>query len=699
MKRILSYFKKHIPALVILVIVLSLQVQCELLLPQYTSEIVNIGIQQGGIEYSIPKIIDENTYGMLLSMSDKEDRVKIAKSYELDKASSNNPNKKLIPKESKGDYYILKKRVDKKTLEKYTVDPLVKLAEYRMPKKFKGKAMPDFVKKQVSIKMVENIYKTNKVDLSKIQTNYLWKTGIRMLSIALLVGGFSILVSFIGARISSKVGRKLRTDTYASVLNFSNYEMDKFSIASLIARCTNDIQQIQRSSMIGLKFVFYGPIMAVCAFFKVFRLDISMVWIIFLAIVVTILSIVLIMKKAIPRFKLIQGLIDRLNLVTREFISGIEVNRVFGTSKYEEERFDKVNRDLTENSLTNARILAFLEPIMILVMNIATLMIVWFGAKNIEAGNIQVGDMMAFIQYAIQIIFAFLFIAMMSIILPRAIISANRVEEVIFSEVSIKDEGRIFEFDEEGSLVFDKVSFKYDGATEEVLKDISFEIKKGRTTAIIGSTGSGKSTIVNLIPRFLEPCSGKIELNGVDIKDIPMKVLRKKIAIVPQKPVVFSGTIASNIQYSKSILRVKEMAEAARISQALEFIKEKEAMFDSEVAQGGSNLSGGQKQRLSIARAIDRDAEILVFDDSFSALDATTDKKLRQAIRMSLRNKSLLIISQKINTIRKADEILVLEAGKIVGRGKHEDLVKNCEVYYEIAKSQLTEGELKDEDR
>ena len=718
MKTILSYFRKHLAAIVVLVVVLAVQVQGELLLPQYTSDIVNVGIQQDGIKDSIPRVVDETTYGMILSLSDKKDKKIIAKSYELwipkskdsknEKIGSDNKNAKLISKDRYNkNYYLLKNNVDVDKLEPHLSNAITKYAAYisstmpnrkdKMLKYLGDENIPDFMKKQIGIKFVSMIYKKNGIDVNNIQKRYLWKTGGVMLLIAIGTGLLSIAVSLISSRVSAKLAKELRKDSFSKVLEFSNHEMNKFSIASLISRATNDIQQIQQSSVMGLKFLFYGPLMAVGAFMKVLKLDVSMVWIIVLAIAMTLGSIFLIMRKALPKFKIIQKIVDRLNLVTREFISGIEVNRVFRTNRYELERFDEVNAELTGTMLFMSRMTSFMQPIMMLIMNGATLLIIWVGAKNIDAGSIQVGDMMAFIQYAIQIIMAFLFISMMSVILPRAMVSANRVAEVLNSEISIKDEGTSTDFKSTGSVEFSDVSFRYDGAAENVLENISFEAKKGKTTAIIGSTGSGKTTVVNLIPRFLDATSGSIKVDGVDVKDIPMKVLREKVSVVPQKAVVFSGTIASNIEYGKGVRNNKNMKEAAEIAQCMEFIEGKDKKFESEVSQGGANLSGGQKQRLSIARALARDSEILVFDDSFSALDARTDRELRKAIHKELSEKTLIIVAQRINTIIDADEIVVLENGRITGKGTHRELLKSCDVYYEIAKSQLTEEELNHE--
>lgn len=718
MKTLLSYFRRHLRSILLLVVILAIQVQGELLLPQYTSDIVNVGIQQRGIKNSVPRIVDENTFGMMLSLSSQTDKKEIANSYELWVPSLNNsknnnikkenPNSKLINKDRySNNYYLLKKNINVEKLEPYMENAFTKYATYvsanmkgpknGMMKFLSDKNIPSFMKKQIGIRFVSQIYKDNGVNVDRIQTGYLWKTGVIMLIIAIITGMLSILVSLISAKVSAKVAKELRNDSYKKVLKFSNHEMNKFSIASLISRCTNDIQQIQQSSVMGLRFLFYGPIMAICAFFKVLKLDVSMVWIIFLAIFMTLMSIFLILRKALPKFKIIQSIVDKLNLVTREFISGIEVNRVFRTNEYELKRFDKVNGELTGTMLYMSRMMSLMQPIMMLIMNGATLLIIWVGAKNIDAGHIQVGDMIAFIQYAIQIIMAFLFISMMSVILPRAMVSAGRISEVIDSEIAIEDNGTDTDLNKSGSVEFDSVSFKYEGAAENVVENISFRAEGGKTTAIIGSTGSGKTTLVNLIPRFLDATEGKVKVDGVDVKDIPMKLLREKVSVVPQKPVIFSGTIASNIEYAKGMRSIKNMKEAAEIAQCMEFIENKENKFESTVSQGGANLSGGQKQRLSIARALARNSEILVFDDSFSALDSKTDRNLRMAMHRELSDKTIIIVAQRINTIINADEIIVLDSGKIVGKGTHRELLKSCEVYYEIAKSQLTEEELKHE--
>lgn len=718
MKRVLRYFNSHLPYIILLVAILSGQVWLELRLPQYTSNIVNVGIQQGGIEMTIPQIIDESKYGMILSMSSDKDRANIAESYEYWSPQNNNLKNKEIKDRNENtnlisknhynkNYYVLKNDLKKDKLNKldkvfsrslsafaaYTMN-LQGASSSRMLANIDQSKLPDFMKRQIAIKTTESIYKSNGINTDKMQKDYLWKVGALMLLIALSIGILSVAVSYIASRISTKVCTKLRSDSYNKVLRFSDYEMNKFTSASLISRTTNDIQQIQQSSVLALKFVFYGPIMAICAFIQISKLNMSMIWIIILAIFATLVSIAIIMSLALPRFKLIQTMIDKLNLVSIEFITGIEVNRVFNASKHEEERFDLVNSELTAINLFVSKIMSFMMPIMMLIMNGATLLIVWFGAKNIDKGQLFVGDMMAFIQYAMMIIMAFLFISMMSVIVPRAMISANRIGEVLDSPIRIKDEGRIKDFTKSGVVEFENVSFKYDGASYNIIEDISFKTQKGKTTAIIGATGSGKSTIVNLIPRFLESTKGRITLDGVDIKEIPFKVLRDKIALVPQKAVIFSGTIESNIEYGKCAYSRSELKRAAEIAQAMDFVEGKEDGFSSKIEQSGSNLSGGQKQRLAIARAVAKDSEIIIFDDSFSALDATTDRKLRNEIKKNLQDKAIIIVAQRINTIISADEILVLDNGKLVGKGKHSDLLKTCQVYYEIAKSQLTEEEL-----
>lgn len=716
MNRVLSYYKKYILYILLMIVVLIVQVKFELLLPKYTSNIVNIGIQQDGLTDSIPKVMDETTYAMVLSLSEEKEKSSIAKSYELWQPKSNdsknnkikleNSNVKMIPDDRLNtNYYVLKNEINTDTLGKFMSNSLVNYAKYvssrvessqktSYPTIENVKSLPDFMKKQISIKIVKSIYKRIGIDVDKIQKDYLWKTGLLMVILSLVTGGLSIAVSYLSSRVSASVSRDLRKDSYKKVLTFSNNELNKFSIASLISRGTNDIQQVQQSSVMLLKFMFYGPIMAVGALYNVFKLDVSMVWIIALSVAVTITAIIIIMSRALPKFRYIQTLVDKLNLVTREFISGIEVNRVFGTQKFEEKRFDDVNSDLTKSNLFMNRLMSILQPAMMFIMNGTTLLIIWIGSKQIDSGNIQVGDMMAFIEYSMQIIMAFLFISMVSVILPRAMISANRIGEVLNTEISIKDDGELTRVHNLGTVEFRDVSFKYDGAVKSVLDNISFSIDKGQTLGIIGSTGSGKSTIVNLIPRFLEASSGEIFINGENIKDISLKTLRNIVSIVPQKPVIFSGTIASNIEYAQSVRNNKRLMIASDIAQCDEFVNEKNDGLESLVSQDGSNLSGGQKQRVSIARAIDRDSEILVFDDSFSALDANTDRKLRKSLKKNLYDKTVIIVAQRINTIIDADKIIVLDDGKIVGQGKHEDLIKNCDIYYEIAKSQLSEEEI-----
>jgi len=692
------------------------------MLPQYTSDIVNVGIQQGGFEESTPKIIDEQTYGILLSISEVGHKGKIASSYERwepkskndvnNKIRLENSNAKMIAsKYQDKNYYVLKddlKKDDKQKLDKYMIDSLTKLATYMSNQAVESGQKPKFtlkpdvslsdqVKKQISIGLVKEIYKNSGIDTDKIQKSYLWSTARWMLLIALLGGIASIGVSFISSRVSTKVAKDLRRDSYAKVLKFSQYEMNKFTSASLISRCTNDIQQVQQSSVMALRFLFYAPIMAFGAFSNVLKLNVSMIWIIGLAILVTVIGIAIVMVIAMPKFKLVQTIVDKLNLVSIEFISGIEVNRVFGTAKYEEERFDKVNSELTSIYLFISKLMSLMQPMMMFVMNGATLLIIWFGAKSIELGNLQVGDMMAFIQYAMQIIMSFLFISMMSIIVPRAMISAKRIGEVIDSDIVIKDEGKVNKFTKDGVIEFKDVSFRYDGAEEDIITDINFTAQKGKTIAIIGSTGSGKSTIVKLVPRFLEVTKGAILVDGVDIRKMPLNTLRSKISVVSQKAILFSGSIKSNIGYANPAIDHFAMRDAAQISQSMDFIQTKEDGFDSKIEQAGANLSGGQKQRLSIARAIARNPEIIVFDDSFSALDSKTDRKLRGEIKEKLSDKTVIVVAQRINTIMDADEILVIEDGKIAGKGRHKDLLKNCEVYYEIAKSQMTEEELNNE--
>ena len=533
------------------------------------------------------------------------------------------------------------------------------------------------------------------LDIDKIQTSYLWSAGGRMVAMALLMGVATVLVGFVGARIGAGIGRDLREKIFGRVVRFSNAEMDRFSTASLITRSTNDIQQIQMVSAVMIRMVAYAPILGIGGVLKIIQTGAGMGWIIILAILVILGYVMVLMAVTMPRFKLMQKLVDKINLVSREILTGLSVIRAFGRETEEEKRFDDANKDLTKTMLFTNRVMTFMMPGMMLIMNLLTVGIVWVGAHKIDAGSMQVGSMTAFITYAMMIVMAFLMLTAMSIMLPRAAVAAERIDEVINTESSIEDAETPEELKEhKGVIRFSHVSFRYPGAEADVLEDIDFTAEPGKTTAIIGSTGCGKSTLVNLIPRLYDVTDGSVTLDGQDIRNIRMEDLREEIGFVPQKGVLFSGTIASNLRFGKRDATDEEIKEAAAIAQATDFIEEKQEKYDSDIAQGGSNVSGGQKQRLAIARAIAKQPKIYVFDDSFSALDLKTDAALRKALASKVKDSTVIIVAQRISTILHAEQILVLDDGRIVGKGTHEELLKNCETYRQIARSQLSAKEL-----
>ena len=555
--------------------------------------------------------------------------------------------------------------------------------------------MPETMLEQAATIYLKEAYKNLGMDTDKIQTGYMLRTGGKMLALAAVGMIVSMIVGFLASKVGASTGRDLRGKVFRKVVEFSNGEFDKFSTASLITRSTNDIQQIQMLTVMILRMVLYAPIMGIGGVFKVFHTNVSMSWIIGLAVVLIAMVVMVLFVVAMPKFKILQNLVDRLNLVTREILTGLPVIRAFSTEKHEEERFDQANKDLTKTNLFVNRAMTFMMPTMMLIMNAISILIVWVGANGINDGQMQVGDMMAFIQYTMQIIMAFLMICMISIMLPRAAVSATRVDEVLTSTTLINDPKQPKHLKEgKGMVEFDHVSFRYPGAEEDVLHDISFTAKPGETTAIIGSTGSGKSTMVNLIPRFYDVTEGKITIDGEDIRNVTQHELRDQLGYVPQKGVLFSGTIASNILYGNPDGSEETMMEAAKVAQAAEFIEEKPKCYDSRISQGGGNVSGGQKQRLSIARAIAKDPKIFIFDDSFSALDYKTDVTLRKALKEHTVNSTVIIVAQRISTILHAEQIIVLDEGKVAGIGTHKELLKNCDVYYQIAASQLSEKEL-----
>ena len=560
-------------------------------------------------------------------------------------------------------------------------------------------SMQDSMIAQAAAGYIKDAYTHIGIDTDQIETTYILRTGAKMLALAFLGMAASILVGLLASRVGAGVGRRLRENVFRKVVGFSNAEFDKFSTASLITRSTNDIQQIQLLLVMILRMVLYAPIMAIGGIWKVFHTNVGMSWIIGLAVAVIIVIVGFLFLVVMPKFKLIQNQVDKLNLVSREILTGLSVIRAFGTQKHEEERFDDANKALTKTNLFVNRAMTFMMPLMMFVMNSIAVLIVWVGGHSINDGAMQVGDMMAFIQYTMQIIMAFLMICMISVMLPRAAVSAGRVDEVLTSETLIHDPGNPSHIPEEGKgkVVFDHVSFRYPGAEEDVLHDISFTAEPGKTTAFIGSTGCGKSTLVNLIPRFYDVTDGKITIDGKDIRNVSQHELREKLGYVPQKAVLFSGDIASNILYGNPEGSEAEMTEAATIAQATEFIEQKKKKYKSTISQGGSNVSGGQKQRLSIARAIAKHPDVYIFDDSFSALDYKTDATLRAKLKEKTSESTVMIVAQRISTILHADQIIVLDDGQIVGKGTHKELLKTCEAYYQIASSQLSEKELEED--
>ena len=559
--------------------------------------------------------------------------------------------------------------------------------------------LPDPMISQGAVSFVKNEYNKIGIDTDNMQITYILNTGAKMIGITVLSMLAAITVGFLASKVGASLGRALRSKTFEKVMTFSSKEMTEFSTASLITRSTNDIQQIQQMTVMMLRMVFFAPFMALGGIYKVLNTNTSMTWIIGVAVLGIVIIVGILFTTVMPRFKLLQSLVDKLNLVTREILTGLPVIRAFSTERFEENRFDGVNKDLTKVNMFVNRMMSCMMPAMMLVMNIISVLIVWVGAKNIDTGSMQVGDMMAFIQYTMQIVMSFLMISMISVMIPRAAVSANRINEVLDKDIVIKEDENPKSFDnnKKGLVEFNNVSFKYPDADEDILHDINFTAEPGKTTAFIGSTGSGKSTLINLIPRFYDVTEGEIKVNGINIKNVSLNDLRQKIGYVPQKGVLFSGTIDSNLRYGKKDATKEDIIKAAKIAQSIDFINDKEDKFDSEIAQGGANVSGGQKQRLSIARAIAKEPEIFIFDDSFSALDFKTDAKLRKALKTETKESTVLIVAQRISTILDADKIVVLDEGKVVGIGTHKELLKNCEIYKEIALSQLSKEELENE--
>ena len=707
--KLLKYLKGFKIAILSLVVVLGVRVVAELALPTYTSNIVDTGIQQSGIEDAVPSKISEKSLNTLeLFMSDDEIKqvtenyTKDGDNYILNNVSDetrmklNNIFKETMTvvlgaKSNNTDLNQVAQGVQAGVVSKDTLTDQRKKAISEL-----GNSA-DMMTKQGGISFVKEEYKQVGIDTNEIRTNYLKEVGFMMIIVTLISGIASVISNFIASRVSAKVAYNLREKLYNKVLSFSKEDVDKFSTASLITRSTNDIQQIQNALNMFLFIAFFAPMMAMWGIYKVTQTDTGMTWIIALGVGILALVLAVITFLVMPKFKIMQKLIDKVNLVTRELLTGISVIRVFGREKHEEKRFDKENVILRDNQLFVNRTMSALMPMIMLIMNGISLLIIWIGGKNIDAGSIQVGDMMAFITYTMQIVMSFLFFTFLMMQLPRAEVAAGRINEVLEAPVTVVDGNDLQDDkikDVKGTLKFENVSFTFDGADSPVLSNISFEAEAGKTTAIIGSTGSGKSTLLHLIPRYFDATEGQITIDGTNIKDISLSKLRDMLGFVPQKGVLFSGTIASNIKFGDENISDEDMYKAAEIAQALEFIEGKENKFESEISQGGSNVSGGQKQRLSIARALAKNPKILLFDDSFSALDYKTDVKLRKTLREKMQDTTTIIVAQRIATILNADKIIVMNEGKVVGIGKHQELLKTCPTYLEIAESQLSEEEL-----
>ena len=721
MIKLMKYLKKSAGYVALIIALLFLQAYCDLSLPDYTSKIVNIGIQQKGIEDGVPQKIRKTSMDALELFMSQEDISELETAYtedgelyvlkDIDKDTRSSLNEILgkpmlmlggltMETEASGEMLAqmgIPEGADPvEVIAQMPEEARVQMTE-NMGEKFRD--MPDSMITQAAVSYVQAEYEALGEDVDGLQMKYIGKAGLKMILMALLIMAASISVVFLSAKVAASLGHDIRGDIYRKVIGFSSNEYNKFSTASLITRSTNDVQQVQMTMAMMFRIVLYAPIIGIGGVLRVLETDSSMTWILGVGVVLILVIIGLLFSIAMPRFTKLQTLIDRLNLVTREILTGIPVIRAFSREKHEEDRFEDANKVLTKTNLFVNRCMTFMMPSMMLIMNGISVLIVYNGSYAVDAGNMQVGDMMAFIQYAMQIIMAFLMITAMSIMLPRANVAAMRIVEILETENSLKEpEAPVHPSEEiKGTVEFDHVSFAYPDAGENVLTDISFKAEKGQTLAVIGSTGSGKSSLINLIPRFYDVIQGCVKVDGVDVRSMSQKELRDRLGYVPQKGVLFSGTIDSNIRYGKTDISEEQVKKAAMVAQAQDFIEEKPHGYESPVAQGGTNVSGGQKQRLSIARAVAKDPEIFIFDDSFSALDFKTDKALRKALKEHTKNATTIIVAQRISTILNADQILVLDDGKMAGLGTHRELMENCEVYRQIAMSQLSEEELANE--
>lgn len=762
MGKIFKHMKPYWMSIVIVIALLFVQAWCDLALPSYTSDIIDVGILKSGVEHVLPEAVTAEEFETAeFIMTDREMEVwegsyeEVGDVYRLlvtDQALLDSLDEELsvplimnyqmsaMEEQAVKELIAAQTGTDAKALEGMSVEDLgqmlgVELKSFEQEKEdddgntvdvtcvdirpvFVQMIQSGMLDKETILSMRDSMQKTIDtmgsslvksmgvayavacdkaagVDVEQVQKSYLVTAGLKMVGMALIIGIVTILIGFFASRVGAGIGRDLREKVFRKVVSFSNAEMDKFSTASLITRSTNDIQQIQMVAVLLLRMVAYAPIVGAGGVIKVMETGAGMGWIIVLAIVVIMSYIMILNSIAMPKFKLMQKLVDNINLVSREILTGLSVIRAFGREEKEEERFDEANRNLTKTMLFTNRVMTFMMPGMMMLMNLLSIGIVWVGAHKIDAGNMQVGAMTAFITYAMMIVMSFLMLTMLSIMIPRAAVAANRIEEVLQTESSIRDAAEPEQMTSHNGVVkFSHVNFRYPGAEADVLHDIDFIAEPGKTTAIIGSTGCGKSTLVNLIPRLYDVTDGSITLDGKDIRDIRMADLREEIGFVPQKGILFSGTIASNLRFGKEDASDAQIGKAAEIAQATEFIEAKEKKYDSEIAQGGSNVSGGQKQRLAIARAVAKDPKIFIFDDSFSALDLKTDAALRKALAENVKDSTVIIVAQRISTILHAEQILVLDDGKIVGKGTHDELLASCDVYQQIAKSQLSAKEL-----
>ena len=720
MLKMFRYMKERWHYIVLIIALLFLQAYCDLALPDYTSKIVNVGIQQKGLEDGVPDTIREESMEQLCLFLDEKEADRVKENYtlkdgiyqrkEISKEEREELNRILsVPMmaaqtfNSEEEAAKLEEQMqlpeDTDLWQVLAAMPKEQFAQISAAVTEKMKEMPESIRTQAAVQYVLQEYEEQGIDVDALQIRYILFAGLKMLGMALVIMLAAVSVTFLSARVAAVLGRNLRNSVYRKVISFSGEELNHFSTASLITRSTNDIQQIQMVFAMIFRMVLYAPILGVGGVLKVLQTDVSMTWILGVAVASILLLVFVLFKVAMPKFKILQYRIDELNLVSREILTGISVIRAFSREKQEEERFEEANARLTRTNLFVNRCMTFMMPLMMLIMNGITVLIIYNGSHAVDAGTMQVGNMMAFMQYAMQIIMSFLMITMMSIMLPRAGVSAKRINEVLETEVTIENPEKILTpaAEEKGEIRFEHVSFAYPGADENTLTDIDFTVHKGETVAFIGSTGSGKSTLVNLIPRFFDVTEGRITVDGVDIRDMELHNLRERIGYVPQKAVLFSGTIDSNIRYGKKTATEEDAVHAAQIAQAWEFIQEKDKGMHADIAQGGTNVSGGQKQRLSIARAIAKNPEIYIFDDSFSALDYKTDVVLRREKKKETKDATTLIVAQRISTILHADKILVLDEGKIAGQGTHKELMKTCEVYQQIAMSQLSKEELANE--